>query len=121
VRALWGYIDRAALRVLSPDERSDPDLVARAKFGVVAGLLFIAVAILRAVELFWLGVVEQAAVLLVAAGLVTFAPVVGRITGSFTTAAHFGVAIVALAIVGAAYASGGAASRLYQPSPLGQS
>ncbi len=107
---LWKHIDRAAHRFLPPGERGDPDQVARAKFGVVAGLLFIAVALLRSVELFWLGVVGQAAVLAVAAGLVAFAPVVGKITGSFAAAAHFGVAIVALAIVGAAYASGGAAS-----------
>jgi len=99
-----------AVGLLSEAERSDPLQRIRAKVGLVSGLLFVAFALFRSLELFWFGVKGQALVLLLSAALVSCAPIVARLTRSFAVVAHYGVAVVVVAITGAAFASGGAAS-----------
>jgi signal transduction histidine kinase len=110
LRRVWQELEGTAVRLLPPSEREEPLQRIRAKLGLVSGLLFVAFAAFRALQLFWLGVHGQAVLLVVTASLVLCAPIVARLTESFATVAHYGVALVVVTVTGAAYASGGAAS-----------
>jgi signal transduction histidine kinase len=107
---IWRQLEVIAVRLLPAREREDPLWRIRARTGLASGLLFILFALLRSAQLFWLGVHSQAVLLLVTAGFVACAPVIARLTNSFAHVAHFGVGVVVLAIAGAAWSSGGAAS-----------
>lgn len=102
--------DRVVDWVLIPSQRSDPLARARARVGCAAILLFGAVAAIRAMSLFWFGVPSQATLLIVCAALAFGMPAVARYSRSFALAAHGGVGLLMLALVGGAYASGGASS-----------
>lgn len=103
-------IDRVVDWVLVPSQRSDPLARARARVGCAAILLFGAVAAIRAGSLFWFGVPSQAMLLVVCAGLAFGMPALARYARSFTLAAHCGVCLLMIALVGGVYASGGASS-----------